>query len=116
MKDYRILESQIIDWAKDKGILEKGTPLAQASKTSEEVYELLEAVEWQSLGYKDYKNSKFKLVDTEAEIKDALGDILVTIIIQAKMQNLDLIECLNSAYNVISKRTGEMVNGTFIKD
>jgi hypothetical protein len=40
----------------------------------------------------------------------------VTLIIQAKMQGLDLNECLGSAYNVISKRTGKMVNGTFVKD
>jgi NTP pyrophosphatase (non-canonical NTP hydrolase) len=47
---------------------------------------------------------------------DALGDILVTIIIQAEMQGLKLEECLESAYNVISKRTGKMINGTFVKD
>ena len=29
---------------------------------------------------------------------------------------LNLIECLESAYNVISKRTGKMVDGTFVKD
>ena len=100
MKDYRILESQIIDWAKDKGILEKGTPIKQSFKTLEEVGELINAVS----------------TNNDLEIKDALGDVLVTIIIQAKMQNVDLIECLNSAYNTISKRNGQMVNGTFIKD
>ena len=55
-------------------------------------------------------------INDKAEIKDAIGDILVTIIIQAKMQNLDLIECVESAYNIISKRNGKMVNGTFVKD
>jgi hypothetical protein len=32
------------------------------------------------------------------------------------MQNLDLIECVESAYNIISKRNGKMINGTFVKD
>jgi hypothetical protein len=32
------------------------------------------------------------------------------------MQNLKLEDCLESAYNVISKRTGKMVNGQFVKD
>ena len=100
MIDYRILESLVIDWAEDKGILENGTPLKQSFKTLEEVGELINAIS----------------TNNHLEIKDALGDVLVTIIIQAKMQNVELIECLNSAYNVISKRTGEMVNGTFIKD
>jgi NTP pyrophosphatase (non-canonical NTP hydrolase) len=100
MKDYRELENQVLEWAKDKGIFEKGTPLKQSYKTLEEVGELISAVS----------------INDKAEIKDALGDILVTIIIQAKMQKLDLIECVESAYNIIIKRTGIMVNGTFVKD
>jgi hypothetical protein len=32
------------------------------------------------------------------------------------MQNVSLEYCLKSAYNVISKRTGKMVNGQFVKD
>jgi hypothetical protein len=32
------------------------------------------------------------------------------------MQELKLTECLESAYNVISKRTGKMVGGQFVKD
>lgn len=100
MKNYNELESLIINWAKEKGILEKGTPLSQCAKTIEEVEELETAIE---------QNDK-------PEIIDALGDILVTIIIQAKMQNVSLIDCLESAYNVISKRTGKMINGQFVKD
>lgn len=100
MKNYNELEALVIAWATQKGILEKGTPEAQWDKTLEEVSELLGAIQ---------KNDK-------PEIIDALGDILVTIIIQAEMQGLSLVECLESAYNVISKRTGKMINGTFIKD
>jgi NTP pyrophosphatase (non-canonical NTP hydrolase) len=51
-----------------------------------------------------------------SEIEDALGDILVTIIIQAEMQGLKLVDCLESAYNIISQRTGKMVDGQFLKD
>jgi NTP pyrophosphatase (non-canonical NTP hydrolase) len=98
--DYRILESQVLEWAEEKGIFEKGTPVKQSYKTLEEVGELINAVS----------------TNNHLEIKDALGDILVTIIIQAKMQNLDLIECLESAYNIISKRTGKMIKGIFVKD
>ena len=32
------------------------------------------------------------------------------------MQGLKLEECLESAYNVIAKRTGKMINGQFVKD
>ena len=100
MKHYGELEALVIAWATQKGIIENGTAIAQASKTIEEVNELVDAI----------------IKDDKGEIVDALGDILVTIIIQAEMQGLKLTECLESAYNVISKRTGKMVDGQFVKD
>jgi len=113
---YQELEKLVLDWADDKGILEKATPSAQAEKTEEEVNELLEAVDAQKNGLEYFINSKGKKVSTQEEIKDALGDILVTIIIGAELQGLQLEDCLESAYNVISKRTGKMINGQFVKD
>lgn len=98
--NYNELEVKVLEWAKDKGILEKGNPESQAMKTLEEVNELIEAI---------HQGDKEETID-------ALGDILVTIIIQAEMQGLKLIDCLESAYGVISKRTGKMQNGTFVKD
>jgi NTP pyrophosphatase (non-canonical NTP hydrolase) len=50
------------------------------------------------------------------EIIDGIGDTLVTLIIQAKMQGLNLLDCLESAYNVIANRTGKIENGQFVKD
>lgn len=113
---YSELESLVIQWGADKGILTKATPLAQAGKTLEEVEELLEACRAQQEGKEYFYNSKGVRVKTEEEVKDALGDILVTIILGAKLQNLSLEDCLESAYNVISKRTGKMVDGVFVKD
>ena len=100
MRSYNELEALVITWAHQKGILDNGTPRAQAGKTVEEVQELINAID----------------TNNKAEIEDALGDILVTIIIQAEMQGLELLECLESAYNVISQRTGKMVDGQFVKD
>lgn len=114
--EYKELEQLVEKWAEDKGILEKATPLAQGGKTFEEVEELIEALEVQEEGLETFTNHKGKEVNTEEEIKDALGDILVTLIIQAKLQNLNLLDCLESAYNIISKRTGKMVDGQFVKD
>ena len=113
---YTELEPLVIQWAKEKGILDKATPLAQARKTEEEVQELLEACVAQHGGFTTFTNLKGKKVNVNEEIKDALGDILVTIIIGAELQGLKLTDCLESAYNVISKRTGKMVNGQFVKD
>lgn len=116
MKNYQELEKLVLNWADDKGILDKATPYTQVKKTFEEVEELIEAVESQSKSKINFVNSKGKLVNTDEEIKDALGDILVTIIIGAELQGLQLEDCLQSAYDVISKRTGKMVNGQFVKD
>jgi NTP pyrophosphatase (non-canonical NTP hydrolase) len=96
----KVLIKQVEEWAEAKGILAHATTLRQAEKTLEETNELICAI----------------LNEDSHEIKDAIGDIIVTIIIQAKMQGLTIEECLQSAYDVISKRTGKMMNGQFIKD
>jgi len=64
---YKELESLVIIWAEQKGIFEHGNAFAQAHKTEEETQELIDAVQ----------------IRNKEEIIDALGDILVTIIIQA---------------------------------
>lgn len=94
------LEKEIIVWAAQKGILTKATPMKQALKTLEECTELLQAIQDRN----------------REEIQDAIGDILVTIIIQAEMQGMQIEECLESAYHVIKHRKGQMINGTFVKE
>lgn len=98
--NYRELENKVELWAEEKGILKKSSPADQCEKTMEEVDELMQAIE----------------DNDQEEIKDALGDILVTIIIQAKLQNMDLLQCLESAYEIISKRKGKMIDGKFVKN
>jgi hypothetical protein len=34
----------------------------------------------------------------------------------AHLRGVNIEECIASAYNVINKRTGKMINGTFVKD
>lgn len=114
--EFKKLNNLIIDWGAEKGILKKATPLTQLGKTQEEVNELFEALVAQNNSMQNFKNSKGKEVYTDAEIKDAIGDILVTLIIQCAIQKFDIKDCLEGAYNVIKKRTGKMVNGVFVKD
>lgn len=94
------MKEKVLLWAKEKGILKKATPEAQMLKTVEEVGELANA-----LGKRDLE-----------EIKDAIGDITITLIIQAELCYLDFDECVQSAYDVIAKRNGKIVNGIFVKD
>jgi len=114
---YEKLERLVLEWAKEKGILEKATPIAQANKTLEEVMELIFAIQLKDkLGILRAKQKDVVYFDSNAEIKDAFGDILVTIIIGAEIQGLNLKDCLESAYNVIKNRTGKIIDGKFVKD
>lgn len=94
------LETAVIKWAEDRGIFEKATPLSQLGKTEEEVTELETALCSEDL----------------PAIRDAIGDITVTLIIQAHMHGLSLGSCLHAAYEEIKNRTGKMINGVFVKD
>ena len=116
MNKFRELESKVIDWAENKGIFSKGNPLAQAEKGIEEAEELREAVFASVNGLSNYYNSKEELKNTKNEIKDAIGDRLVTLLISAKFHKLDVLDCLDSAYEVISKRKGKMIDGSFVKE
>ena len=115
--NYQELEKLVLKWANDKGILEKATPMAQANKTLEEVNELLFAITMRDkLNINLITNESGVVFNSNDEIKDAFGDILVTIIIGAELQGLKLEDCLESVYNVIKNRNGKMVDGQFIKD
>lgn len=97
---FKELQDLVNQWAEDKGIFANATPLSQFSKTQEEVDELADAI----------------VFELPEDVEDAIGDIMVTLIIQAKMWDLDAEDCLAAAYNVISKRTGKMEGGVFVKD
>ncbi|NQE04170.1 hypothetical protein, partial [Enterococcus gallinarum] len=53
--------------------------------------------------------------DNMEAVKDGIGDTIVTLIILAMQQDLNIQECLNFAYDEIKGRTGQMVNGVFVK-
>ena len=85
-------------WSKDKG-LDTGNPDRQFIKQVEEQGEVAAAL------------SRGNLED----LKDGIGDTIVTLIILAQQHGMTLEECLQCAYNEIKGRTGKMINGTFVK-
>ena len=56
------------------------------------------------------------LKDDIDEVIDGIGDAVVVLTNLAELCGVSIEECIQEAYNVISKRTGKMVNGTFVKD
>ena len=91
---------KIRDWAKQRGLYSKGNSHTQYVKLQEEAGELAKAL----------------LKDDKPEVIDAIGDMVVVLTNLAHLQGVTIEDCINSAYNVISKRTGKMINGTFVKD
>ena len=87
-------------WAKDRGLYDKGNSHTQYVKLQEEAGELAKAL---------LKNDK-------PEIIDAIGDIVVVLTNLAHLENMEIEDCIDSAYNEIALRTGKMINGTFVKD
>ena len=119
---YEELSKLVIEWGESKGILDSSTPLRQLDKTQEELDETRVALK--KLNDFDYQRDLMEDIGMPtptkegilAEVKDGIGDMLVTIVLLAKMVELDTTDCLNAAYDVIKGRTGKMVDGQFVKD
>ena len=90
----------IRDWAGERGLYTKGDTKTQFCKLMEEAGELGRAI----------------LKDDKPEFKDAIGDMVVVLTNLAHLGGTTIEDCIDAAYDVISKRTGKMVNGTFVKD
>ena len=96
----QMMFNRIRTWAETRGLYEKGDPMVQYVKLQEEAGELAKAL----------------LKNDQPEVIDAIGDIIVVLTNLAHLRGVKIEDCIDSAYNVISKRTGKMINGTFVKD
>ena len=92
--------NRIRTWAETRGLYDKGDPMVQYVKLQEEAGELAKAL----------------LKDDQPEVIDAIGDMVVVLTNLAHQRGVYIEECIQSAYEVINKRTGKMINGTFVKD
>jgi NTP pyrophosphatase (non-canonical NTP hydrolase) len=91
---------QIRDWAKERGLYTKGDSKTQYVKLMEESGELARAL----------------LKKDKVEVVDAIGDMVVVLTNLAYIEGFNIENCIKSAYDVIKKRQGKMINGTFVKD
>ena len=98
-----ILVKLVEQWSKDKG-LDKAESSKQFLKVVEETGEVASALA--RIGAKPEE------IDN---LKDGIGDVVVTLIILAQQNGLTLQECLQVAYDEIKCRKGETINGTFVK-
>lgn len=87
------------EWAREKN-LDIAEPEKQMLKVVEEVGEVAAALA---------RNNK-------NDLRHGIGDVVVTLVILAIQNDMDLYECLNQAYNEIKDRKGKNVNGVFVKE
>lgn len=98
---YADIENKIIIWAQQRRIIPNSNPESQLLKAVSEMGELADAT---------IKK------DREAVI-DAVGDVMVCLINYCALQDINLVDCMEVAYDQIKNRRGILLsNGVFQKD
>ena len=93
--------SNVEKWATDRGIYQHSTSTAQLLKAISEIGELADA---------HAKKNRY-------EFADAIGDVIVCLVNYCAMEQLDLEECCDSAWDQIKDRKGKMIEGgVFVKE
>lgn len=95
------LESAIYQWGIDRKIIQNGKIEAQMLKLIEEMGELSHAI----------------VRNKEEEIEDAVGDIIVVLIMLQGIRGKHIFDSMLGAYNEIKDRKGYLdERGMYIKD
>jgi NTP pyrophosphatase (non-canonical NTP hydrolase) len=101
MSSYRNVESQIIQWAEARKIIPNAKPHTQLMKGVSEMGELCDA---------EIKGDLDK-------IKDGVGDVMVCLINYCTLRDIDIVECMELAYDEIKNRKGTTTpDGVFVKE
>ena len=101
MTTYANVEMDIVRWAEARKIIPNSNPQAQLLKAISEMGELADAT---------IKN------DREG-IEDGIGDVMVCLIVYCALQDMNLTNCMQVAYDVIKNRKGTLLsNGVFVKE
>ncbi|WP_229564393.1 MazG-like family protein [Pediococcus pentosaceus] len=85
-------------WGAERGITD-GDPSRQLNKLMEELGELAEGF-----------NKK-----VPEQIEDSLGDMFVVMTLFAEQNGLNIVDCIQSAYETIKDREGKTIDGVFVK-
>jgi NTP pyrophosphatase (non-canonical NTP hydrolase) len=101
MSTYQALEVDIIRWSEARKIIPNSTPHAQLLKALSEMGELADAT----------------LKGQKEEAMDAVGDVMVCLINYCALQDFNLVNCMEIAYDQIKNRKGTLLaNGIFVKE
>jgi NTP pyrophosphatase (non-canonical NTP hydrolase) len=98
---YSMIEMDIIRWAEARKIIPNSSPETQLLKAISELGELADAT----------------IKKDKAGVIDGVGDVMVCLVNYCALQDIDLVSCMESAYNEIKHRKGTLMpNGVFVKE
>jgi NTP pyrophosphatase (non-canonical NTP hydrolase) len=98
---YANIEIKIIQWAEARKIIPNSTPDTQLLKAMSELGELADAT----------------IKKDREGIVDGVGDVMVCLVNYCALQDIDLVSCMESAYNEIKDRKGTLLpSGVFVKE
>lgn len=98
---YADVEMKIIQWAEAQKIIPNSTADTQLLKAMSELGELADATI-----KKDHDG-----------IVDGVGDVMVCLINYCALQDINLVTCMEKAYDEIKHRKGTLMpNGVFVKE
>lgn len=101
MTTYADVEMNIIRWAGSRKIIPNSTPATQLLKAVSEMGELADAT----------------IKGDKEGIEDAVGDVMVCLVNYCALQDINLVDCMQVAYDQIKHRTGTLLpNGVFVKN
>jgi len=98
---YADVEMKIIQWAEARRIIPNSSPETQLLKAVSELGELADAT----------------IKKDRKEVIDAVGDVMVCLINYCALQDINLVSCMEVAYDTIKNRKGTLLpNGVFVKE
>lgn len=100
-RSYREVEIDVIRWAEARKIIPNATPQSQFLKAVAEMGELADAINKRDMD----------------GIRDGVGDTLVCLINMCALLDIDVVDCLQLAYDEIKDRKGTLLpSGVFVKE
>lgn len=100
-RTFESLRGLVEGWGRDRKIIPNSTASTQLLKAVSEIGELADA----------------EIKGDAPAIVDAVGDVLVCLIMYCALRGIDITHCLSSAYGEIKDRRGTLMpNGVFVKE
>ena len=92
--------NKIVNWGKERGILDNSNSLTQLAKLTEEHGEVAKAI----------------LLGDKEGLEKEIGDAGVVLTLLAKLNGFDFEQCMIKAHNKNNSRKTKMINGTAVKE